>query len=54
MMSKIRPEIAHVYTPADTVIHRDFMRIIPKKKGRQSITGRTSAARTQKIIRRIT
>ena len=53
MISKIRPEIAQVYTLADTVIHTDFIRIMLKKNGKYSMTGRTRAARTQKINTRI-
>lgn len=34
MMSNIRPEIAQVYTPAETVIHKDFILISPTKKGK--------------------
>jgi hypothetical protein len=34
MISNIRPEIAQVYTPAETVIHKDFILISPTKKGK--------------------
>ena len=54
MMSNMSPEIAQVYTPADTALQSETDWTIPSQKGKAFMTGFTDSAIILKITHKVT